>query len=85
MFGMSLDFLGLRDGMDSWPSVVGHSGHVWDMSLGFPGQWDGMNSGIGALCRDTPDMSWDPMDEVSRALHISYSVGLYRNHPTIIL
>ena len=67
MFGMSLDFLGLRDGMDCGPSVVGHSVHVWDMSLGFPGQWDGMDSGIGALCRDTPDMSWDvqdPMDEV---------------------
>ena len=53
--------------MDSGPSVVGHLGHVWDMSLGFPGQCDGMDSGIGALCRDTPDMSWDvqdPMDEV---------------------
>ena len=37
MSGMSLDFLGLLDGMDSG-------------SLGFPGLWDGMDSGLGALC-----------------------------------
>ena len=41
--------LGLRDGMDSGLSVGGRSGHVWDTSLGFPGQWDGMDSGIGSL------------------------------------
>ena len=28
MFGMSLGFLRLRDGMDSGPSVVGRLGHV---------------------------------------------------------
>ena len=50
MFGMSLGFLRLWDGMDSGPSVE-HSGHVWDTSLGFPGQWDEMDSGIGSLCR----------------------------------
>ena len=53
MFGMSLGFLGLQDGMDSGPSVVGCSGHVWCTSLGFPGQRDGIDSGIGSLFSGT--------------------------------
>ena len=78
MYGISLGFQGLWDGMDSElePSTVGHLGHVWDVpglpgTLGWDGQWavcsgmlgtcpayilgqwDGMDSGVGALCSGT--------------------------------
>ena len=77
MFEMSLGFLGLRNGMDSGPSVVGRSGHVWDTSLAFPGQWNWIPLQWG-----TRDMSWDVQDPMDEVL---YSVGLHRKHPTIIL